>query len=198
MLGIEPETVEYDGDDPVGYVLSKNLHRRHLNESQRAMVAAKIANLPQGVRKKKSGADAQICASGNEMTQDEAAAALKVSRRSVQNAARIQREAPAEVVESIERGEKTIHSALKESGCLPDAVECGEELAKEAYGDRVGREAFRLQRESFDKVAVKLQFSTEEQYNEFIKEFENSFDKFFDEAADKEVAFRAQNTRSSG
>jgi hypothetical protein len=42
MLGIDPETIEYAGDDPLGFVLSKNLHRRHLNESQRAMVASKI------------------------------------------------------------------------------------------------------------------------------------------------------------
>jgi len=48
MLGIEPEIIEYPGDDPLGLVLSQNLHRRHLTERQRAMVAAKIANLPVG------------------------------------------------------------------------------------------------------------------------------------------------------
>ena len=36
----------YDGDDPAAFVVSLNLKRRHLNESQRAMVAAKLANMP--------------------------------------------------------------------------------------------------------------------------------------------------------
>jgi N6-adenosine-specific RNA methylase IME4 len=35
-----------DGDDPLAFVLSKNLIRRHLDSSQQAMVAARIANLP--------------------------------------------------------------------------------------------------------------------------------------------------------
>lgn len=41
-LGIEPITKEYDGDDPVGFVISINIHRRHLTESQRAMLATKM------------------------------------------------------------------------------------------------------------------------------------------------------------
>src|SRR5262249_52752207 len=35
--GIEPTFVEYTGSDPLGYVLGKNITRRHLTPSQKAM-----------------------------------------------------------------------------------------------------------------------------------------------------------------
>ena len=60
-------------------MISMNLHRRHLNESQRAMVAKRLATLRVGQGK----ANAPIGAS----SQDEAADMLHVSRRAVQHAA---------------------------------------------------------------------------------------------------------------
>jgi hypothetical protein len=52
--GIEPRfeqwTPRHEGDRPLAFVLSRNLVRRHLDESQRAMVAARAANLAAGVR----------------------------------------------------------------------------------------------------------------------------------------------------
>ena len=48
--GVECPSKEYVGDDPLGFVISLNLKRRHLNESQRAMVASKIADLEKGQR----------------------------------------------------------------------------------------------------------------------------------------------------
>lgn len=47
-IGIEPLYEEYRGNDPAAYVISLNLARRHLNESQRAMVAAKLADWGRG------------------------------------------------------------------------------------------------------------------------------------------------------
>ena len=37
-LGIEPFFAEYTGDDPAGYVISQNAHRRHLTAGQRAQM----------------------------------------------------------------------------------------------------------------------------------------------------------------
>lgn len=49
-IGVDPITREFDGDDPVGFAVSLNLKRRHLDESQRALIAAKIATLGDGQR----------------------------------------------------------------------------------------------------------------------------------------------------
>jgi len=131
-LGIEPDTIEYTSGDPVAFVLSKNLHRRHLTESQRAMVAEKLANLPphRPVKKNKSAnlptyppntENKPVATQGGAISQPVAAKMLNVSERQVRNAAKLRREASPEVIEQVERGEKTIHAALpkRKSGQQP-------------------------------------------------------------------------------
>jgi hypothetical protein len=48
LAGAVPHSIVYDGDDPIGFVLSKNKHRRHLDKSQLAMAVARLANLQNG------------------------------------------------------------------------------------------------------------------------------------------------------
>ena len=49
-VGVEPRLETWRGIDALEFVLSKNLHRRHLNESQRAMIAARLVTMSPGTR----------------------------------------------------------------------------------------------------------------------------------------------------
>lgn len=46
--GIKPVFEEYCGNNPLGHVVQLNLKRRHMNDDQRAMVAARLANMTHG------------------------------------------------------------------------------------------------------------------------------------------------------
>jgi N6-adenosine-specific RNA methylase IME4/ParB-like chromosome segregation protein Spo0J len=50
LAGVRPWFKPFDGVDPLAFVVSANLKRRHLTESQRAMVAARLATLRDGQR----------------------------------------------------------------------------------------------------------------------------------------------------
>jgi hypothetical protein len=89
------------GVDPLGFVISKNLHRRHLNESQRAMAAAKLANMRQGERTDlKPSANLQKV----KVAQADAAALLNVSVRTVASAAKVRNLATPELIKAVEQG----------------------------------------------------------------------------------------------
>ena len=117
-LGIDPEEEELDEElvpDPVAWVLSTNLHRRHLNETQREVVAAKFATLKNGTNQHtKEGA--QNCAPSNE----EAAEQLNVKPRNVQNAKAAIKGGCKELVEAMERSEITSSLAAKFVKAVPD------------------------------------------------------------------------------
>lgn len=106
-VGIQCPTREWEGieSDLVPFVLSLNLKRRHLDASQRAMVAAAVATL--GVGEKK--ANAQICAS----SQSEAAEMLNVSRRSVQAAKKVIESGVPELKEAVEQGKVSVAAAAE-------------------------------------------------------------------------------------
>lgn len=104
-LGIEYPRVEYRGDDPLGYVVSLNLKRRHMSERERAMVASKIANMPKGAR-------TDIAPIGA-MSDAEAARLLNVSERSVERAKAVRRDGAPELVKAVEAGTASLSSAAE-------------------------------------------------------------------------------------
>ncbi len=108
--GIKPAFREWDGKGSlVSFVVSLNLHRRHLNESQRAMVAAKIANIQRGGDRKSEDFKAPIGA----LKQDDAAGMLNVSRQSVQRAKKVQESGNALLIADVETGKVTVSAAAQ-------------------------------------------------------------------------------------
>lgn len=130
LAGVECETREYEGDDPAGFVVSLNLHRRHLSESQRAMVAAKLANLSNGGdRVSEQFANLQT------VTQADAADMLNVSARTVANARRVVEGGVPELVAAVERGDVAVSAAAQVATLPPevqaDVVATGPEEVRE-------------------------------------------------------------------
>ena len=106
-LDLEPDDItQYEGNDPLGFVVSKNLHRRHLNESQRAQIAADIANMPQGFRSDQPSANLQKV-----ISVPKAAELMNVSPRSVETAKKIK--AP-DLKAAVKTGRKSVNAAAKE------------------------------------------------------------------------------------
>ena len=101
----DPHFRTYDGDDLIEFIISMNIKRRHLNDAQRAMIASKLATMKQGARTDLSPI--------GEKSQAQAARMLNVSKRSVERAAAIGKEAP-DLAEKIEAGELTINAATQE------------------------------------------------------------------------------------
>lgn len=133
-LGIEYPRVDYVGDDPLGFVLSKNLSRRHLTESQRAMVAAKLAKMPAHRPNKSENLPT------SDISQSQAAHILNVSDRTIRTAKQVQEHGTPELVHAVEAGKVSV-SAAAEVAKLPA------EKQKEVVADGTAKQAAKEQKE---------------------------------------------------
>lgn len=106
QIGIDPVIREVSADegDPFGLVVSLNLHRRHLTESQRAMVAARLARLPLGSNQHSPIGEPSLPCS-------EAATLLNVGKRSVERARDVVAHGIPELVTAVDRGEVAVSTA---------------------------------------------------------------------------------------
>jgi len=119
-LGIEPECCELDESvDPLQYVLDHNLHRRHLNATQLATVAADLATMKRG--------DNQHTKDGpigtTSISTKEAAAIMNTSERSTKRAKSVKQTAAPEVVEAMREGKVTLNAAEQLVKNIPDKKE---------------------------------------------------------------------------
>ena len=107
LASVEPIYREYEGDDPTAFIISANLKRRHLTESQRGMIAGKMANMLQGNYSKAANLPL------SPISQPEAAKLMNVSVRTIRDAKVVSDKSP-ELAKQVEAGEITINAAKRE------------------------------------------------------------------------------------
>jgi hypothetical protein len=105
--GIAVQTRNYEGDDPLGFVISTNLHRRHLDESERSLAAAKLKTMKIGDNQHSEG----VPIGTPSITIENAGEMLNVSRRSVARASKVLEKGGPELVEAVEKGEVSVSDA---------------------------------------------------------------------------------------
>ena len=141
--GEEPHFVDFTGDDALAHVISLNLHRRHLSESQRAMVAANIASFSHGGARDQE-ANLPLADTKPPVTNTDAAQMLNVSERTVKSARKVKDEGDDSLVKKVEGGSVSV-SAAADVASLPkdeqaDIVAKGEKeilaAAKKIRADR--------------------------------------------------------------
>ena len=107
---VDPRFVELNGaGSEESFVVSQNLHRRHLNESQRAMVAARSANISRGGDR--SGIKAPI---GALITTTEASQMLNVGTTSLDRAKVVLRGGSPEGIRDVESGDRQVSRVAAE------------------------------------------------------------------------------------
>lgn len=124
----------YEGDDPVQFSLSANLHRRHLNPGQRAVVALKVRPLLQPAAKERQREAGEQFGRGAKVPADLREAIppqLNPGQRAVV-ALQVRDEIAKEEAERKRRERETAAQAAKAVGASPRAVEQAARVAKVA------------------------------------------------------------------
>jgi hypothetical protein len=104
QVQVEPSFRDYTGDDPLGFVVSLNITRRHLTVEQRAMAGARIATLQRGHNQHTARAASSEHVATATSSQSAVAEQLGVSRHSILRARKV-----------IDGGSKRLQAAV-ESG----------------------------------------------------------------------------------
>ncbi len=109
--GVEPRFETWDGKgSPFEVVVSQNLRRRHLNESQRAMLAAQIKDKLAGT----NWSPGKVA--------DKAALLMNVSPMSVKRAAKLLRSGDQKLILRVQTGELAVSAAAEQAaGSKPKA-----------------------------------------------------------------------------
>lgn len=120
IAGVDPKLREYSGETPISFVISLNLHRRHLDTGQRACVAVEIEPLLAKEAAKRVGGRPKAAEKPvaklppvSDKSRDKAGALMGVSGRSVSTAKKIQEESPEDFA-AVKSGLKRLSEAVRD------------------------------------------------------------------------------------
>lgn len=142
MVGVEPRCRTFTGteEQKIAFVVSSNLHRRHLDTSQRSMIAGRIRGIydeEAKQRQKESGGDRKSQKAKSKSvvenlpqpkkpgkkSRDRAAEQVGVSGKSVDMASKVLRDGTPELASAVDSGEIAVSRAAKVADLPPDKQE---------------------------------------------------------------------------
>lgn len=154
LLDREPFLADMDADtDPEPWIISQNLHRRHLSASQRAMVAQKLRDYYDGEakerqkRKPDDSVPEKLPEQRNGDARDKAGEAVGVSGKLVDFAEKVTTKGVPELAEAVTAGKMAVSRAAKIADLPPaeqlEAIETPPERtkrpAKEIIADHIAK-----------------------------------------------------------
>ena len=117
--GVTPRFLNFHGKDPLGFVVSLNLHRRHLDDDQRRLVGAKIVTMTQG----RPSETSQIA----KISREQAAALVNVDVAGIDRARKVVKDGSPELVQAVESGHVSV-SAAADVAELPQHDQAAEKV----------------------------------------------------------------------
>ncbi len=125
--GLKPPVKAWKGDDPTPWIISQNLHRRHLSESQRAMIGVRlgehfereakarmVAGAERGkvqVGRKPASDSSRASDQTGHRARDDMAAMVNVSPTTIQQAKSVQKCGNRELIGAVDRGDVRVSAA---------------------------------------------------------------------------------------
>lgn len=178
IAGVEPrfEERQFASDGAViDFIISTNERRRHLNPSQRAMIAAELTKIGSASLHKDEKHEGEPAKpEPKPISSEKAAKVMGVSRRSVESAKKVQTQAPA-LAGKVKAGEMSVSAAadLADAPTAVNAVAAGDKPADQAVAEvRAAKappkvepkelEALRKENEALQKQAEEYRIQIEQ------------------------------------
>lgn len=175
-LGIEPWFKEFDGPDSLlDYVVSANLRRRHLTESQRAMAMASLCKLERGRPALKAVEAVEAEAENREIspiTKAIAAEKAGVDPKTMHSAMKVDRHGAPELVEAVKQGRVSVSAAAKVVDAVPGHAQQVETL--QAAQDQP-RKIVQIAKETAAKPRMRGEYATLDQWKAMSEDEQAEF-----------------------